>query len=199
MQAAFKGMREIFGSVVAMTIMHAGVFTPLAFTGGLTGSLFREFAVPIGGIISGFIAVTVTLMVSARLLKASNYSRFAQLVDGTFEHIANRYEHLVVGSLNYRLVTLLIVVVLVSVTGFMFFKISTELAPEVGSGALFSLTTAPLYATTEYTSLYADQIRALTKDLSELKANFYIVGMGGDTNSGFSVWAFKDWAERERS
>ncbi|GAA4108277.1 efflux RND transporter permease subunit [Aminobacter aganoensis] len=201
MQAAFKGMREIFAPVVAMTITLAAVFAPLAFTGGLTGSLFREFALTLAGavVISGFVAVTITPMMSARLLKAGNHSRFAQFVDRTFERVANRYERLVSGSLKYRPVTLLIVIALVSVTGFMFFKTSSELAPEEDSGALFSLITAPRYATTEYTSLYADQIRDLTKDLPELKANFSIVGMGGETNSGFSVWAFKDWADRDRS
>jgi multidrug efflux pump len=201
MQAAFKGMREIFGPVVAMTITLAAVFAPLAFTGGLTGSLFREFAVTLAGavILSGFIAVTITPMMSARMLKAGNHSRFAQFVDRTFERIANRYERLVAGSLKYRPVTLLIVIALVGVTGFMFFKTSNELAPEEDQGALFALVTAPRYATTEYTSLYTDQIRDLTKDLPELKTSFSIVGMGGGTNSGFTVWVLKDWADRTRS
>ncbi|MCX8572571.1 MULTISPECIES: efflux RND transporter permease subunit [Hyphomicrobiales] len=201
MQAAFKGMREIFGPVVAMTITLAAVFAPLAFTGGLTGSLFREFAVTLAGavVLSGIIAVTITPMMSARILKSGSHSRFAALVDRTFERVANRYERLVAGSLNYRPVTLLVVIALVSVTAFMFFKTSTELAPEEDSGALFSLVTAPRYATSEYTSLYTDQIRDLTKDLPELKTNFSIVGMGGETNSGFSVWALKDWADRDRS
>ncbi|MEP9371060.1 efflux RND transporter permease subunit [Mesorhizobium sp. KR1-2] len=200
MQAAFKGMREIFAPVVAMTITLAAVFAPLAFTGGLTGSLFREFAVTLAGavIISGFVAVTITPTMAARLLKPG-HGRFQGFVDRTFDRIANAYERLVSGSLKYRPVTLLVVVALVSVTGFMFFKTSSELAPEEDSGALFSLITAPRYATSEYTSLYARQIRDLTKDLPELRANFSIVGMGGQTNSGFSVWAFKDWADRSRS
>src|SRR6185437_10591457 len=117
----------------------------------------------------------------------------------TFDSIANRYERLVSGSLKYRPVTMLVVVALVALTGFMFVKTSSELAPEEDSGALFSLIQAPRYATTKYTSLYADQIRDLTADLPELRANFSIVGLGGETNSGFSVWAFKDWADRTRS
>ncbi|MEO5322082.1 efflux RND transporter permease subunit [Mesorhizobium sp. CC13] len=201
MQAAFKGMREIFAPVVAMTITLAAVFAPLVFTGGLTGSLFREFAITLAGavILSGFIAVTITPMMSARMLKSGSHSRFSAFVDRTFERVTNRYERLVAGSLNYRPVTLLIVAALVSVTAFMFFKTSSELAPEEDSGALFALVTAPRYATTEYTSLYTDQIRDLTKDLPELKTTFSIVGMGGGTNSGFSVWALKDWADRARS
>ena len=201
MQAAFAGMREITGPVVAMTITLAAVFAPLAFTGGLTGALFREFALTLAGavVISGFVALTVTPMMSARVLKSGHTSRFAAFIDRTFERVANRYERLVSGSLKYRPVTLMIVIALVSVTGFMFFKTSSELAPEEDQGALFALITAPRYATSDYTSLYASQIRGLTEDLPELRANFSIVGINGATNSGFSVWAFKDWAERTRS
>ena len=200
-QAAFKGMREIAGPVVAMTVTLAAVFAPLAFTGGLTGSLFREFAVTLAGavIISGIVALTITPTMAARILKAGNHSRFQRIVDSTFDRVSNRYERLVSGSLKYRPVTLFIVVALVAVTGFMFVKTSSELAPEEDSGALFSLINAPRYATTEYTAMYADQMRELTKDLPELEANFSIIGFGGQTNTGIAVWAFKDWAERERS
>jgi multidrug efflux pump len=200
-QAAYVGMKEISGPIVAMTITLAAVFAPLMFTGGLTGSLFREFAVTLAGavVISGLVALTITPMMSARILKGGNHSRFQAFVDRTFDRLAGRYERLVSGSLKYRPVTLLIVLALVSVTGFMFLKTSSELAPEEDVGALFSLVQAPRYATTEYTSRYADQIRDLTQDIPELRANFSIMGLGGATNTGFAVWAFKDWAERERS
>ncbi|WP_421928351.1 efflux RND transporter permease subunit [Neoaquamicrobium sediminum] len=200
-QAAFVGMKEITGPVVAMTITLAAVFAPLAFIGGLTGSLFREFAMTLAGavVISGIVALTITPMMSARLLKRGGHSRFQQAVDNTFDRVSARYERLVHGSLNYRPVTVLIVLVLVGLTGFMFMKTSSELAPEEDEGALFALVTAPPYATTEYTKMYTDQMRALTEDLPELDANFSIVGFGGQTNSGISVWALKDWAERERS
>ncbi|TWH01239.1 multidrug efflux pump [Mesorhizobium sp. J18] len=200
-QAALTGMSEIASAVVAMTVTLAAVFAPLAFTGGLTGSLFREFALTLAGavVISGIVALTITPMMSARILKADIHSRFQSFVDRTFDNVADRYERLVQGSLKYRPVTLMIVVALVSLTGFLFMKTSSELAPEEDVGALFALITAPRYATSEYTSTYADQMRELTEDLPELRANFSIVGMEQQTNSGFSVWAFKDWAERERS
>ncbi|WP_312798172.1 efflux RND transporter permease subunit [Tianweitania sp.] len=199
--AAFKGMREITGPIVAMTITLAAVFAPLAFTGGLTGSLFREFALTLAGavVLSGIIALTITPMMSARLLKKGNHSRFQKFVDRTFARLENRYERLVGGSLKYRPVTLLIVIVLVGLTGFMFTKTSSELAPEEDQGALFALVTAPPYATAEYTNTYTTQMRGLTEDIPELRANFSVVGMGGATNSAFALWAFKDWADRDRS
>ncbi|MIL09743.1 multidrug efflux protein, partial [Salmonella enterica subsp. enterica] len=200
MQAAFKGMAEIIGPVIAMTITLAAVFAPLAFTGGLTGSLFREFSLTLAGavVISGFIALTITPMMSARLLKAGNHSRFQKLVDRTFDRVSNRYERLVRGSLKYRPVTLMVVLGLVGATGYMFMKTSSELAPEEDQGALFAIVNAPRYATTEYTKLYVDQMRDLTKDLEEVKINFSIV-TGGGSMGAFSIWSFKDWSERKRS
>ncbi|EKF43296.1 efflux RND transporter permease subunit [Nitratireductor indicus] len=200
-QAAFVGMREITGPVVAMTITLAAVFAPLAFTGGLTGSLFREFAMTLAGavVISGIVALTITPMMSARILKAGEGSRFQHFVDTTFERLANFYERLVGGSLKYRPVTVLIVIVLMSLTGFMFMKTSSELAPEEDEGVLFSLVNAPSYATSKYTELYTTQMRELSEDIPELKTQFSIVGFGGATNSAIALWAFKDWSERTRS
>lgn len=200
-QASFKGMHEITGPVIAMTITLAAVFAPLLFTGGLTGALFSEFAVTLAGavIISGMVALTITPMMSARLLRKGGHSRFQQIVDNTFDRLANWYERRVSTSLDYRPVTLLLVAVLLGLTGFMFTKTSSELAPDEDIGALFSIVNAPSYATSEYTNLYTDQMRAVTKDIPELDINFSITGMGGETNSAIMLWAFDDWADRDRS
>ncbi|MER8828628.1 efflux RND transporter permease subunit [Mesorhizobium sp. M0938] len=202
MQAAFNGMREISSAVIAMTITLAAVFAPLAFTGGLTGALFREFAVTLAGsvVISGIVALTITPMMSARILRAGSHSRFQRIVDSTFGRVENIYERLVSGSLKYRPVTLMIVVALVATTGFMFTKTASELAPEEDQGFLLSLVTAPRYATSDYTESYVNQILGLVDDLPETRARFSAVAFGGgQTNSAFVGFAFKDWAERTRS
>ncbi|ESY70310.1 efflux RND transporter permease subunit [Mesorhizobium opportunistum] len=201
MQAAFSGMREIASAIVAMTMTLAAVFAPLAFTGGLTGALFREFAVTLAGsvVLSGVIAITITPMMSARLLKPGNAGRFQRIVDGVFSRVEHVYERAVTGSLNYRPLTLLIVLALVGVTGFMFTKTSSELAPEEDQGFLLSLVTAPAYATSDYTETYVNQILGLVRDIPETRAQFSAVAFGGTTNSAFVGFAFKDWAERKRN
>ncbi|NUS21401.1 MAG: multidrug efflux protein [Mesorhizobium sp.] len=201
MQAAFNGMREIFSAIVAMTITLAAVFAPLAFTGGLTGALFREFAVTLAGsvVLSGLIAVTITPMMSARLLKAGAHGRFQRIVDGIFGRVEHVYERAVTASLRTRPVTLIIVVALVALTGFMFTKTSTELAPEEDQGFLLSIVTAPRYATSDYTETYVNQMLGLVRDIPETRAQFSAVAFGGATNGAFVGFAFKDWAERKRS
>ncbi|MER9140274.1 efflux RND transporter permease subunit [Mesorhizobium sp. M0830] len=201
MQAAFSGMREIASAIVAMTMTLAAVFAPLAFTGGLTGALFREFAVTLAGsvVLSGVIAITITPMMSARLLKSGTPGRFQRIVDGAFARVEHVYERAVTGSLNYRPLTLIIVLALVGVTGFMFTKTSTELAPEEDQGFLLSIVTGPRYATSDYTETYVNQILGLVKDIPETRAQFSAVAFGGTTNSAFVGYAFKDWAERKRN
>ena len=87
MDAAIVGMKEITGPVIAMTLTLAAVLAPLGFTGGLTGALFREFAFTLAGavIISGIVALTITPMMSARLLRHGATSRFQRIVDRTFD------------------------------------------------------------------------------------------------------------------
>ena len=201
MAAAIKGMQEIWLAIVAMSLTLVAVFIPIGFTGGLTGSLFREFAFTLAGavLISGIVALTITPMMSARLLSSGGHTRFQRVVDGTSDRVSNWYERRVRSSLDYRPVTMLMVLVLVGLTGFMFLNTPSELAPEEDSGGLFSLVTAPRYATSEYTSGYATEIGERTEDIEEVRSQFSIVGVGGATNTAFSIWALKDWSERERS
>ena len=199
--AAIKGMKEITGPVVAMTITLAAVLAPLAFTGGLTGTLFTEFALTLAGsvIISGLVALTITPAMSARLLTHGEPGRFQRVVDRVLNGLSNWYERRVSSSLDYRPVTLLMVLSLLGATGFMFVNTSSELAPEEDSGALFAILNGPRYATLDYTDTFTNEIAAKTKGIEEVQTSFSVAGFGGATNSGFYIWALKDWSERARS
>ncbi len=201
MQAAFASMRELSTAIIAMMLTLIAVFLPLFFTGGLTGALFREFAVTLAGAVflSGVVALTISPMMAARLLKKGGENRFQKRLNSGFTRFEGWYERRLSSSLQFLPVTVMIVVVLMGVTGYLFVKTSTELAPEEDSGALFSFVNAPSYATTEYTQGYVNQMRALTQDLPELSANFSITGFGGQGNTAIMLWAFDDWADRERT
>jgi multidrug efflux pump len=197
--AAIQGMREISSAVIAMTITLAAVFAPIAFTTGVTGSLFREFALTLAGAvaISGFIALTISPMMSARLLTAHG-GRFQRVVDRIFEAVGGWYERRLTGSLRLRPLTLIIVANLIGTTVFLFTKTSTELAPEEDQGALFSLVTAPQYATLKYTTTFLDEIDQKTKDIPEVTTRFSVAGTGS-ANSAFAAWVMKPWDQRTRS
>ncbi|QCO57496.1 multidrug efflux protein (plasmid) [Pseudorhodobacter turbinis] len=199
--AAIKGMKEIAGPVIAMTLTLAAVLAPLAFTGGLTGSLFTEFAMTLAGavVISGVVALTITPAMAARLLSHGNASRFQKIVDRTSDRVSNWYERRVSSSLDYRPVTLLMVVALLGVTGFMFMNTTSELAPEEDQGALFAFLNGPRYATTDYTSLYIEEVTKSTAEVEEVDVGFSIAGFGGSKNTGIYIWSLKDWADRSRS
>ncbi|MFU8882132.1 MAG: efflux RND transporter permease subunit [Rhodobacterales bacterium] len=201
MQAAFASMRELSTAIVAMMLTLIAVFLPLLFTGGLTGALFREFAVTLAGavFISGIVALTISPMMAARLLKKGGENRFQKRLNSGFARFEGWYERRLSSSLDFLPVTVMVVVVLMGVTGYLFMKTSSELAPEEDSGALFSFVNAPSYATSDYTQRYVDQMRDLTQDLPELSANFSITGFGGQTNTAIMLWAFDDWADRDRS
>ncbi|WP_323007121.1 efflux RND transporter permease subunit [Pseudorhodobacter sp.] len=199
--ASIKGMQEIAGPVVAMTLTLAAVLAPLAFTGGLTGSLFTEFAMTLAGavVISGIVALTITPSMAARLLSHDNPSRFQRIVDRTSDRVSNWYERRVSSSLDYRPVTFIMVLALLGATGFMFLNTKTELAPEEDQGALFAFLNGPRYATTDYTSLYIDQVSQATAGVEEVDLGFSIAGFGGAKNTGIYIWSLKDWANRSRS
>jgi multidrug efflux pump len=198
--AAIVGMREIFLPIVSMTITLAAVYAPIGFTQGLTGSLFREFAFTLAGsvIISGIIAITLSPMMSSKLLKShSAQSRFANFVDRSFTRLENWYGRRLKGSLDYRWVTLVIVVMLLGTTGFLFSKTSAELAPEEDQGAYLGLVNAPKYATADYTQEFSKQFTGAAETIPEIDASFLIVGIDG-AGGGFVGFKLKPWNEREK-
>lgn len=199
MKAAIVGMQEIFSAVVSMTITLAAVYAPIAFTQGVTGALFREFALTLAGavIISGFVAVTVAPMMAARLLKPGG-GRIQRFIDHVFEAFAGWYARRLEGSLKVRPITLMIVAVVLGTVVFLFMNTTSELAPEEDQGAMFAVINAPQYATVDYTQHYVDQIAERTKDIAERDALFSIAGSGG-ANSAFSGMVLKPWDQRTRS
>jgi len=198
--AAIVGMKEIFSPIVSMTITLAAVYAPIGFTQGLTGTLFREFAFTLAGavVISGIIAVTLSPMMSAKLLQHGTSGKgFAGFVDRTFTRLENWYGRRLHGSLNARPVTFVIVLALLATTVFMFMKTPSELAPEEDQGAFLGLVNAPKYATSDYTQAFASGFTRAGDKIKEIEDTFMVAGTDGG-GSAFIGFKLKEWSERSR-
>src|SRR4029077_16535780 len=160
-QAALDAARELVGPIIAMTITLAAVYTPVAIQGGLTGSLFREFAFTLAGavLISGFVALTLSPMLGSKMLRTGDAERgFAGWVNHRFDQIRTGYMKRLGSSLNYRPVTytLWAIVVLLIFPFYMFTQ--KERAPTEDQSVVFGIIQAAPNATLDQTKLFADQI-----------------------------------------
>src|SRR6267154_811268 len=131
-RAAIDAARELIGPIIAMTITLAAVYTPVAIQGGLTGTLFREFAFTLAGavIVSGIVALTLSPMMGSKLLRAGDTERgFAGWVNRRFEALRSAYTRALSATLRYRPVVLVLwaIVVVLIVPFYMFSQ--RELAP----------------------------------------------------------------------
>jgi multidrug efflux pump len=196
-QAAIKAARELVGPIIAMTITLAAVYTPIAIQGGLTGSLFREFAFTLAGavLISGVVALTLSPMMASRLLRAGDTERgFAGMINRHFETVRRLYRRLLGGTLAYRpvVLTLWVLVALVAVPFYLFS--GKELAPTEDQGVVFAIVQAAPNSTLDQTMLYVDQVGAAFASFPETDATFQITSPGG----GFSGMVAKPWSERDK-
>ena len=108
-QAAIKSARELFGPIIAMTITLAAVYAPIGLQGGLTGTLFREFAFTLAGavLVSGVVALTLSPMMSSKLLRAGDSHRgFAGWINRRFDALRARYVRVLANTLKWTPVTL---------------------------------------------------------------------------------------------
>src|SRR4051794_12076921 len=197
-QSAIDAARELVAPVIAMTITLATVYTPVALQGGLTGSLFREFAFTLAGavLISGIVALTLSPMMGSKLLRAGDTEKgFAGMINRHFEAIRGLYTRMLSGTLNYRpvVLTLWIIVVLLIFPFYMFSQ--KELAPPEDQNFIFSILQAPANATIEQTKLFASQVEKAYRSLPECQSTFQVVF----PNFGFGGMVTKPLKERHRS
>jgi len=199
-QAALQGAREIVGPVVSMTITLAAVYAPIGLLGGVTGSLFREFAFTLAGsvIVSGIIALTLSPMMCSVLLKSADEGRFARLVNRVFGAMTRWYGRRLDRSLDYRPVTALFAVTILGLVGFLYMHISKELAPEEDQGIVFSITKAPKYANIDYVNFYGDKLNKAFQKFPETDLTFVLNGINGP-QGGIAGMLLKPWDERKRS
>ncbi len=220
-QAAIDGSREIGFAVIATTIALVAVFTPLAFLKGSTGRLFNEFGIAVAGsvIISGFVALTLTPMLCARILRVKPHDGVARLpanwglkelyataelktfqtLESGFEGLANRYSSLLSRALRHRAVVVGLFGLVTVGAVLVFRTLKREFVPSEDRGSFQVSITAPEGSTLAYTDEYQRQAERIMLDTPEITMFNSVVGMGGRVNGGFLFTRLQDWSERDRT
>src|SRR6516225_8495404 len=198
LQAAIDAARELVGPIVAMTITLAAVYAPIGIQGGLTGSLFREFAFTLAGavIVSGVVALTLSPMMGAKLLREGDTERgFAGFINHRFEKVRGLYTSMLSGTLRYRPVvfTLWAIVALLMIPFYMFSQ--HELAPAEDQGVVFGVIQSSANATLDQVNLFTKEIYDVYRSFPESDSIFQITSPSG----GFGGMVTKPWSQRKKT
>jgi multidrug efflux pump len=198
--AALQGARELVGPIIAMTITLAAVYTPIAFQGGLTGSLFREFALTLAGAvaISGVVALTLSPVMSASLLREGQEERgLAGRINRGFDWLKATYaRHLGVVLANRGPIYLAWgVLVFLTVVMFAGGFLPKELAPTEDQGVIFGIVDTPANSTIDQIVPYSHEVNRTLAEMSEYNFTFQITF----PNGGFWGLGLKPWEERKRN
>lgn len=198
MEAATLGARELVGPVIAMTATLVAVYLPIGLQGGLTGSLFREFAFTLAGAvtISGIVALTLSPMMSSRLLqKGMEDHGFARIAARAFESLKSRYARILDFSLRNRPAVYLVWGFISFLTIPMLMFSPKELAPVEDQGVIFGIVEGSSNSTLEQASIYAAKANEEFMSFPETEFTFQLTFPSG----GFGGMVLKPWHERERT
>ena len=201
LDAALEGAREIAMPVVSMTITLAAVYAPIGFLQGLTGALFKEFALTLAGavVISGIVELTLSPMMCALLLRHDpNPGGFAHKLDQVFEGLKVRYRRMLHGTLDTRPVVIVFAVIVLCLIPVLLMFTRSELAPDEDQGIIFMMSTSPQPTNLEYINAYTSEFTALFRDFPEYYSSFQINGFNG-VQTGVGGFLLKPWNERERT
>ena len=202
-EAGEKGTKEIFFAIIATTLTLIVVFFPILFLQGVTGRLFREFSIVIAGAvaISAFVALTLTPMLSTRILKKreNQHNKLYEVTEPFFKWLTEFYRNGLESFLRRKFWTPLIMIAAIVAIVVLWTSIPSEMAPLEDRSMLQISTTAPEGSTFDYTLFYTDQLaEMLEKEVPEQTAVFQNVGMGGTNSANFSINLVKP-SERDRT
>ena len=200
-QAAFKGSKEIAFAVIATTVTLVAVFVPVVFTPGRTGKLFTEFALTVAAavIVSSFVALTLSPMMSSRLLKENEeHGWLFNLFESVFNALTRGYHWLLGLILKIRWLMLGVIGLCCYASWLVYQELPRELAPVEDRGVVISFSMAPDGASVNFLDRYARQVEGVLDSVDEGNRYFMIVGYPNSTQS-IGFLGLEDWEKRERS
>ena len=198
MAAAIGGAREISFAVVAMTITLAAVYAPIGFQTGRTGRLFTEFAWTLAGavLISGFVALTLSPMMCARLLLHQERHIFLyRWIEGALNGLTRGYAASLRVTLSVKAAVVLGMLLVAAAAAFLFRQLPAELSPIEDRGTIVALGIAPEGSTAGYTDQYVKLMEEVFRQTPFVERFFTVIGFSGVTQ-GINFLRLVDWEQR---
>ncbi|MBH3314336.1 MexW/MexI family multidrug efflux RND transporter permease subunit [Serratia marcescens] len=199
--AAMIGAREVAGPVIAMTLTLAAVYAPIGLMGGLTGALFREFALTLAGavVVSGVVALTLSPVMSSLLLPAKqSEGRVAHAAEWFFGGLTRRYARALDFSLRHRWLTGALALLVMISLPLLYLMPQRELAPTEDQAIVLTAIKAPQHANLNYVERFAYKLDEVYNRMPETESRWIINGSDG-TASGIGGINLTLWQARQRS
>lgn len=200
-QAALVGAREVAGPVIAMTITLAAVYAPIGLMAGLTGALFKEFAITLAGsvIVSGIVALTLSPVMSSLMLKPKeSEGKMAKMAEYTFDKLAHYYGYVLNFSLTHRWLTVVFALAVFVSLPFLYSQTKQELAPSEDQASVLTAVKAPQHANLAYAERFNQKLDEIYMSLPETDSTWIINGTDGPSAS-FGGINFDGWDLRDRN
>ena len=198
-RAAIIGTREIALPVISMTITLAAVYAPIALMGGVTGSLFKEFALTLAGsvFVSGVIALTLSPMMCSKMLKAhSNPNAFERGVENTLNRLTDAYSRALDKVMERRPVVIVFALFVFASLPILFKFIPAELAPSEDKGAYMVMTKGPNTANLDYIESTMKEVTGRLINDPGMATTLSFAGIP-NSNQGMGIAVLKPWSQRD--
>ena len=200
-RAAIIGTREIAMPVISMTITLVAVYSPIALMGGVTGTLFKEFALTLAGavVISGIIALTLSPMMCSHILKHNaNPSRFERMSDASLHWITEKYSRILASVLEHKPAILFFALIVIVSIPFMFKFIPSELAPVEDNGVVMIMGNAPATANLDNIEANMDTVIEMLDEEPAAATSIALIGVPV-SNQSFGIAPLVPWSQRDKS
>lgn len=214
LKATEEAMHEISGAIIAITLVMAAVFIPVAFMSGPVGIFYRQFSITMATaiILSGVVALTLTPALCAMILKNEHgkpkkktlLNKFLTSFNNVFTTGANRYQNLLHKIVNKRLVTFVLLAAFCSAIFFLNNSLPSGFIPNEDQGMFYAIIQTPPGSTLERTNQIAEKLQSIAMNIDGVKsvsslAGYEILTEGTGANSGTCLINLKSWEDRKNS
>jgi hydrophobic/amphiphilic exporter-1 (mainly G- bacteria), HAE1 family len=214
LKATEEAMHEISGAIIAITLVMAAVFIPVAFMSGPVGIFYRQFSITMATaiILSGLVALTLTPALCAMMLKNTHGKErkktlLQKMLDGfnnRFNRLNGRYQNLLGKIVSRRVVTFGLLIVFCAATWFLNNRLPSGFIPNEDQGMFYAVIQTPPGSSLERTNQVAEKLQKIAEGLEDVQsvsslAGYEILTEGTGSNSGTCLINLKSWEDRKHS